>query len=164
MDGSMGSCAERHFFHFGEVAPALFGRHGLADGQEMLEHLGLALGAQGGHFIQFGLRLGGDIGAAGQEAASSSAFFAAICAQISPHFGVACVQFPDARHFGVVQMKFRPQPVQIIGRVGAADHGGVPGGQIEPAKIAVPSASAPIRMTSGRFMVQRKTCGATEAT
>src|SRR5690242_21684311 len=45
--------AERETFHLGKITLSLFRRHGLADGDEMLQHLRLALCAQFGDFVQF---------------------------------------------------------------------------------------------------------------
>src|SRR5450631_1447358 len=43
--------AERQLLHFSKVASALFRQHRLADGDEMLEHLRLALRPQTGDFV-----------------------------------------------------------------------------------------------------------------
>ena len=52
---------KREFLHFGEIAAALLRRHGLADVDEMLKHLRLALRAEFAEFDQFFLRGGGDV-------------------------------------------------------------------------------------------------------
>ena len=77
---------EGEALHLGQITAALLRRHGLADLDEMLEHLRLALGAERAKFGQFLLGDRIDVGWP-FNAVSSSDFLAAIFAHISAHFG-----------------------------------------------------------------------------
>ena len=78
---------ERDFFHFSEIPAALRRGHGLADGDEMPEHLPLALCAEFAQFGQFFLGSGGDPLVPLASAAWTSAFLAAMSAHILAHCG-----------------------------------------------------------------------------
>jgi len=96
--------------HFGKVTAALLRRHGLADGDEMPEHLRLALSAEFAQLSQFFLCFGGDIRAVAQRGLNFRLFSRKERAHFCALRQVSLMQLPDARHFGVAQMKLVAQP------------------------------------------------------
>src|ERR1035438_1940275 len=126
--------AERELLHFNKVAPALFRRHRLADGDEVLEHLRLALRPQSGDFVQFCLRFGGNVGAAAQDGFQFALFRGDLRTHLGAFRQIAFMQFADARHFRAAQVKFILQPAQIVRRPGAAGYGDALGGEIRTGK------------------------------
>ena len=114
--------AEREFFHLGQITLADFRWHRLADGNEMCQHVGLALCAERGDFILLRQSFGGIVCQRGQFAFGGGDFLA----QLAALRQITFVQLADVSHLGVAQVKFQPQPVQIVRRLLAARHCRVP--------------------------------------
>src|ERR1017187_7062470 len=100
--------------HLGQVAAALFGRHGPADFVEVPQHIGLALGAEGGDFSQLLLRFRRHaLGAV--ERGLQLLLFGGDQGTVLVALGqVAFVELPNALHLGVTQPKLAAQPRKII--------------------------------------------------
>src|SRR5664279_1481946 len=89
---------------------------------------------QTGDFVQFCLRFGGKVGAAAQDGFQFALFRGDLRAHLGAFRQIAFMQFADARHFRVAQVKFILQPAQIVRRPGAAGHGDALGGEIRTGK------------------------------
>ena len=104
--------------HLRQVAAALFGRHGLADFVEVPQHVGLALGAEGGDFRQLLLRLRRHalgVVERGLEFLLLGSDQGAVLVALGQ---VAFVELPDVLHLGVAQPKLAAQPGKIIAAAG----------------------------------------------
>jgi len=92
---------ERETFHFGEVTAALFWRHDLADGHEVLEHLRLALAAKFAELNQFLLGGGSDVGPISQRGFDFGSFGGDARTHLGALRFIAFMKLPDARHVGI---------------------------------------------------------------
>jgi hypothetical protein len=110
----------------GQVALALFGLHGAAYLEALLEHLPLALGAKPGYFLESALYFGSNLFSAGEKMLQVHVLFIDLAAALGASGHVSLMQGADALEFGVAQMKLHFEPGQLRG--GAVHHFAAAGG------------------------------------
>ena len=96
-----------------EIAPALLGRHRAAYFIKVLQHFGLAFGAQSGRLGKCSFNLGRHGVGLGQQPAQVLIDFVDLRATLGAPLEIGVMHMPNVRELGVGQMKLVLQPGQL---------------------------------------------------